>query len=398
MELRSRLATSTNRGLVAFAAVAATVLATEAFVRLVAYRTPPFHGALFALPLMAVVFAVLHAGPLRAAPAVALAAAYALPFYLGLDAVFPRLMDRLILGATVVVVTIGMAAGAGYLKREAERMSARSVAAERERAEALRERNAALARANETLEAFSYVVSHDLKEPVRALRVYLDEAHERAASPDARAAIANARDAGARLSALLNGLLEVGRAGRPDPAGLHPVWIDEAVDDPACRSRFEDLLREREARLEVVCLHGTPPALATTGAVSQIVGNLFVNAITHNPKAAPLVRVRIQPLDADATMVETVVEDDGPGFAPEAAAALAHGAGGTPRSVRAGGFGLVIVRRAVEHLNGRVWLGRSPEGGAAVHFALPAASGEGMRADAERAQAAAAPGERTRTT
>lgn len=241
----------------------------------------------------------------------------------------------------------------------------------------LRAANDSLAGTNAALESFSYVVAHDLKEPVRALDAYLGAALEAQDAGETRELVGRARDANTRLSALLRGLLEMSRASRIDPEQCHPVWVPQAIESVECRERYGAALAERGGRLEVAALLGTPPVCATTPALSQILGNLIVNAIRHNPKVSPRVRVRAEPADAEGTLVRVVVEDDGDGFASSAVALFNERA---PRSLREGGFGLLIVRRSVEGLRGSVTLGRSDElGGAAVSIVLPAASGEAER-------------------
>lgn len=315
-------------------------------------------------------------------PSALVGGAYALYFF----AVFSTrdaLSQRLVLGGAIAVTTLVLASVVGTLRTRADNAAARAIEAERERTAAAEQTNAHLKRTNEALESFTYVVSHDLKEPVRALDAYLDMALEEAVVPQVRESVSRAKEANARLASLLNGLLEMSRAARYGPAEAHPVWPREVVDSPECRSRYRDLLQERGARLEVSCLQGTPPALATEGAIAQALGNLIVNAIKHNPKTSPLVRVRVQPQDAEAAEVDVIVEDDGPGFSPETLARFRERRGVV--SLREGGFGLVIVQRAVEGFGGRVWLGRSEDlGGAAVHVVLPAASAEALRGDRPR--------------
>lgn len=328
-----------------------------------------------------VILAAARWGIHASLPAALVGGAYALSFF----AVFgsrDALSQRLMLGGAIAVTTLVLAAVVGALRTRADRAGARALEAERERTLTAERANAHLKRTNEALEAFTYVVSHDLKEPVRALDAYLDMALEEAKSPGLRDPIVRAKEANARLSLLLTGLLEMSRAARHGPAEAHPVWPGEVVDSPTCRSRYHDLRQERGARLEVTCLQGTPPVLATEESLAQALGNLIVNAIKHNPRAAPLVRVRIQPLDAEAAEVDVTVEDDGPGFAPETLARFRERRGIV--SLQEAGFGLVIVQRAVESFGGRLWIGRSDLGGAAVHLILPAASAEALREDRPR--------------
>lgn len=289
------------------------------------------------------------------------------------------LSQRVILGSAIAVTMLVLAAVVGTLRTRSDRAAARALEAERARVTAAERVNETLRRTNQALESFAYVVSHDLKEPVRAVDAYLEEAIEKAASAEMRESIARAKEANTRLASLLTGLLEMSRAARQGLVEAHPVRLGGVVESPPCRSRYQDLLSERGARLEVTTLQGTPPVLATEEAIAQILGNLIVNAIKHNTRAAPLVRVLIQPLDAEGAEVDITVEDDGSGFPAEALSRFRERRGVV--TLREGGFGLVIVQRAVESFGGRLWIGRADIGGAAVHVILPAASAQAFRPD-----------------
>ena len=291
---------------------------------------------------------------------------------------------RVMLGSAIGAAILGFTLLVGALRSRADR----ALAAERERTRALRhkaaelaEANAGLARANdalqfvnEGLEAFAYVVAHDLKEPVRAMAALLEDAEGEAVRPVVRENVHAARVANERLAKLLAGLLEVARASRLDPHAVRPVDPIVVLGSDSCVARYGAIRDERHARVESSSLVGTPPVLATEEHVSQILGNLVLNAIRHNDKTSPLVRVRVAPQDAEGTMVLVSVEDDGPGFDPRVVDQAGRSKPGRIGTIK-GGFGLVIVRRAVERLGGSVWFGRSEDlGGAAVHFTVPAAS------------------------
>ncbi|MBW3583614.1 MAG: MEDS domain-containing protein [Euryarchaeota archaeon] len=222
-----------------------------------------------------------------------------------------------------------------------------------------------LKRSNEALDSFSYVLGHDLREPVRAVEIQLamlERRHGDTLPPDALALVQSARSANHRLVGLLSGLLEFSQAAHTDLTRRESISIDTVLHSEACTARFGVLAAERGARLE----HPEPgaQAYATLPALAAILGNLVLNAIQHNPKDAPLVRVRT--VRASKNTVDIIIEDDGPGFPDHVIAALT-GEGSTPTQ----GFGLAITRRTVERLGGRMRLGRSPEGGAAVHVTLP---------------------------
>lgn len=317
----------------------------------------------------------------------ALVTLYALRFYAGPSewiSLAPSTIFSMTLLGTLAFSSAGVS---GWLRRREQGLRDRAVQAERERREALEESrhaisekngeleraNRALLAVNDGLESFAYVVSHDLKEPVRAMTAYLEDAEERAARPDVRDAIRRAQEANARLARLLNGLLEVSRATRLGTQDLKPLEVLATLRDESTTTRYAEIAAERGARIEVASLLGTPLAFASEDHVSQILGNLVVNAIKHNDKTSPRVRVSVAPLDAEGSMVEVRVEDDGPGFPPRVVEQLSRLKPGRASTVK-GGFGLVIVRRAVERMGGNVWATESKElGGSSVHFTLPSA-------------------------
>ena len=216
--------------------------------------------------------------------------------------------------------------------------------------------------AYDSLEAFASVVSHDLKEPVRAVGAYLDELQADPDAPDRADLLQRAATAHKNMQRLLEGLLEWSRAAKT-PLEPEVLLIHEVLGDPGCAAQWENLLRERGARLEVS--RDIPPVLATEALLCRVFGNLITNAIRHNAGPQPLIRIRQG--DSAYGLVEVLVEDNGPGFPPHVVEHQER-----PTTLK-GGFGLTITRHAVERLRGDVALGNKPEGGALVRLRLPVA-------------------------
>lgn len=228
----------------------------------------------------------------------------------------------------------------------------------------LQARTRDLEASNEALRAFSYVVSHDLKEPVRGIDSYLRVLHEDHATrmpPDARSLVESAQRATDRLAGLLRSLLELSRVDRGLLA-TRPVDVAALLRDPACHAAYDTVERERGARVDAEPM---PRVLAAPSVLAQALGNLVGNAIRHNARQPPRVLVHGA---AAGDVVEIVIEDDGDGFPPGFTEAFNRG------QLASGGFGLLLAQRAVERLHGRVVLGRGQRlGGAAVTLTLPAA-------------------------
>ena len=281
---------------------------------------------------------------------------------------------------SVVVFGIGLALvlPTAYLRRRDVRLQTRLIEAERARAQALEARNHELAATNRVLTDFSHVVSHDLKEPVRAMDAllqFIQEDESERLSPSGQEMLRQARRANERLAGLVEALLEYSRATRIDPSDLRSLDVGVALQSEGCRTRFAHVARERDARIEPPA-RDAPPVLATEGALCLILGNLVLNAMKHNPRPRPLVRILARPGE-EAGFVEVAVEDDGAGFSAESLARVREALEGreNPMGIGRGGFGLVIVARAAERLGGRIRLGTSPEGGACVTVMLPTARG-----------------------
>ncbi|HLE96147.1 MAG TPA: HAMP domain-containing sensor histidine kinase [Candidatus Thermoplasmatota archaeon] len=260
-----------------------------------------------------------------------------------------------------IVLSMGLllAAVTLWMRAREAKATERAIAAERERARVL-------GQANESLEAFSYVVSHDLKEPLRAVQVLLEalaEDERDRLSPAGTKLLAEARQAASRLRELVEGLLDFSRAANTELGGLVPVRIADAFDHASCRTRYDDAVRDRHARLEHdgldLAVRATVPSLA------QILGNLVVNAVRHNASTQPRVRITAE---SRGDNVAIHVDDNGPGYPPHILESL-----GRPGRTARGGFGLTIVKRATERLGGSLELHNLAAGGARATIVLPAA-------------------------
>ncbi|HEX2021696.1 MAG TPA: ATP-binding protein [Candidatus Thermoplasmatota archaeon] len=357
-------------------AAAATLagVGVSAFFTFVVDEPLPVRSVLYALPLAGVVFAAYAVGLGPAILSATLASAYAFAHYGSLDEIFPAPTDRIVLGTGVTLITFGIAIVGGYQKRRADRLAREAVEKEHARLLEVERTNKELSELNATLEAFTYVVSHDLKEPVRAIHEYaraLHEDHAAGMGEEERELVLRTCDASERLSKLLSGLLEFSRAARIAPHELEAVRVEEALRAPECVARYDNLLQERNARLTV---EPGPAVRASVAGLCQSLGNVVLNAVKHNPRPGPVVQIRSATWQEDPDYVEIVVDDNGPGFPEMVVASFNRTRKGRPATLQ-GGFGLIITREAVEKMGGRMWLERSPLGGARVRFALPAATG-----------------------
>ena len=210
------------------------------------------------------------------------------------------------------------------------------------RAEALRR--------HEELESFSYVVSHDLKAPLRGvsnLSEWLEQDLGDELEPKDREHLRLLRDRVANMDALIDGLLEFSRVGR--------VRLPEQL------VRTEDLVRAAVEILPVregITVHvvGPLPAVyADPLRLTQVFQNLVGNAIEHHPGPRGMVEIDGHQGPDEC---EFVVRDDGAGIDARyhdrifGIFQVLERRPGT----RSTGIGLAIVKRVVEDHGGRVWV------------------------------------------
>lgn len=248
------------------------------------------------------------------------------------------------------------------------------------RAEFLDALNADLARSNEELDAFAYVASHDLKEPLRGIHKYAHQLLDDAAlqSPEDLQKLHGLMRLTQRMDSLLDSLLHLSRVGRTrlefEEADLNEV-VDEAVEMVGGRRT------DFPARIHVP--RPLPVELCDRVRMREIFCNLLSNALKYNDK--PVRQVEVGWLDPGthddvpgATPAEHgqrvyYVRDNGIGIRPQHATQVfelfkrLHGrdeyGGGT-------GAGLTIVRRLVERQGGRVWFDSTPGVGSTFYFTL----------------------------
>jgi signal transduction histidine kinase len=257
--------------------------------------------------------------------------------------------------------------------------------------ELVRERTADLSRANEEIQRFAYIVSHDLRAPLVNVMGFtaeletatgtiadlIDRAEQKcpdivtgeariAVREDLPEAIGFIRTSTQKMDRLINAILKLSREGRR-------VIVPEPVDMAALVGTIGETLQHMiDARGARLVIDGALPGIITDRlAIEQIVSNLIENAVKYlQPDRAGLITVRGS---RDGARITYEIEDNGRGIDPrdhQRVFDLFRRSGNQDQPGE--GIGLAHVRALAYRLGGVVDVRSELGKGATFQLSLPA--------------------------
>ncbi len=228
------------------------------------------------------------------------------------------------------------------------------------------ERTSQLQKANEKLKAFSHSVSHDLREPLRHVRGFVESMQEDTGSLLSEA---NLRDltsiskATKRMGDLIDDLLAFSRIEQTQ------VRKTEVDLNQLVRETLDDFLADTKERNIAWDIRPLPLVQADRSLLRLALVNLFSNAVKFTrTRAQARIEIGCAPGDDGETVV--FVRDNGAGFNPKYTEKL-FGAFQRLHSradFEGTGIGLANVRRVIEGHGGRTWAQGMVDGGATFYF------------------------------
>jgi signal transduction histidine kinase len=227
---------------------------------------------------------------------------------------------------------------------------------------------AELERANRDLDAFSYSVSHDLRAPLRAIDGFsqvLEETYAAVLEPQARTYLGHIRKGVARMTALIEALLELARVSRG------PLRSDRVDLSELAAGVVEDLRGASPDRCVEVVVQPGLLAIGDRRLLHAVLVNLIGNAWKFT-RTRPRARLEVgQRAPEPPTFF---VGDNGVGFDPAEASRLFAPFQRLHRAdaFEGTGIGLATVQRIVERHGGRIWAEAELDRGATFSFTLPA--------------------------
>lgn len=231
--------------------------------------------------------------------------------------------------------------------------------------------NIELQQSNTELDAFAYIASHDLKEPLRGIHNYsnfLIEDYSNILNEDGVSKLQTLVRLSQRMEDLINSLLHFSRLGRVELA-IYPTNLDQVLQ------QVLDLLRARieETGVKIEVPRPLPIINCDRIQVTEVFSNLISNAIKYSERADKWVEVGYLDNQKEATVF--YVRDNGIGIKEQYLDNIfrifkrLHGhnqyGGGT-------GAGLTIVKKIVERHGGKIWVESTFGLGSTFYFTLQA--------------------------
>ena len=219
--------------------------------------------------------------------------------------------------------------------------------------------------ANQELKDFAYVVSHDLKAPLRGISTltewlstdYRDKFDEEG-KQDLDLLLGRAE----RMQNLIDGILEYSRVGRIEQEKVQ-VNLNELVSDVIDMvAPPENIKITLENELPVVCCEQT--------RITQVFENLLSNAIKYMDK--PQGQIKISCVEENAFW-KFGVADNGPGIEEKHFERIFKIFQTLAPQDKSGstGIGLTVIKKIVELYGGRIWLESKLGRGSTFYFTLP---------------------------
>ena len=209
-------------------------------------------------------------------------------------------------------------------------------------------------RRNEQHDAFINAVTHELKTPVAAIRLYLETLQQRPVEEAKRQDFYRIMMAeNDRLLSTIEQVLQTGRLGASRKLNLSSFDLNTMIAE--CLDRFQTMHPEPAIHLSFIAAE--PIAMrGDAEEVRAVVSNLLENAIKYSVGPA---QVEVEAKVVDGKFAQLRVKDQGPGIAKgelkQIFKRFYRAPGTLATRVKGTGLGLFIVRSVAQRHGGKAW-------------------------------------------
>ena len=218
----------------------------------------------------------------------------------------------------------------------------------------MHEHVANLEKINRELDQFAYVVSHDLKAPLRAMSsliTWIEEDSGPYLTADSKENLKMIVQRVNRMSNLINGILAYSKAGKGKVEKVETnvkELVDEIIDSNAI-----------QPNIKIVNKISVSEIITEKIKLNQVFSNLISNAIKYNDKSE--IEIEVGSYEYD-DWYQFYVKDNGPGIEKEyhEKIFMIFQTLVSRDEVESTGIGLSIVKKIIEEQSGKIWVESQP--------------------------------------
>lgn len=223
----------------------------------------------------------------------------------------------------------------------------------------------------ETRKNLSRLIFHDLRNPLNAIKAFLEEVDERnpGLDADSQKYLRRAHAASRNLIDMTNSLLDLNRMEE----GVMTLSIEPVNLLDLCRSAVTNATLQVEGRtITVDSGAGSPVAEVDRSLILRVIQNILGNALKFTDRERGVIRMRVE---GDAAAVTVSIEDNGPGIPPEYHKRVFDRffqvEGTQVPGVHSTGLGLSFCKLGVEIHGGGIAVESAPGRGSTFRFWVP---------------------------
>lgn len=206
-----------------------------------------------------------------------------------------------------------------------------------------------LEQSNEELDRFAYIISHDLKEPLRGMAIYAGmvlKSNKEKLNNESIEKLENIIELSKKSATMLNSILDCSRVGKVELA-----YQDTNIQDLVNEVIFtlEAFLKENNAK--VIINNILPTLKCDSVRTGEVFKNLITNGIKYNDKAEKIIEIGSKVKDG---LRYFYVKDNGIGIEKKHFSTIFEIFKRINQDDKGTGVGLSLVKKIIERHNGQI--------------------------------------------